>query len=80
MILYTLFLRFLWISKTVCKRENKETELDSIPVGCVLSTTSGPQVNKFEQVSSDDHQMSVAGRGGEYPCPLSRGRIGTYHG
>ena len=21
----------------------------------------GPQVNKFEQVSSDDHQMSVAG-------------------
>ena len=23
----------------------------------------GPQVNKFEQVSSDDHQMSVAGVG-----------------
>ena len=24
----------------------------------------GPQVNKFEQVTSDDHQMSVAGRWG----------------
>ena len=23
----------------------------------------GPQVNKFELVSNDDHQMSVAGRG-----------------
>ena len=23
----------------------------------------GPEVNKFEQVSSDDHQMSVAGMG-----------------
>ena len=23
----------------------------------------GPQVNKFEQVSSDDHQMSVVGEG-----------------
>ena len=24
----------------------------------------GPQVNKFEQVYNDDHQMSVAGAGG----------------
>ena len=24
----------------------------------------GPQVNKFEQFSSDDHQMSLAGGGG----------------
>ena len=24
----------------------------------------GPQVNKFEQVYNDDHQMSVAGGGG----------------
>ena len=31
----------------------------------------GPQVNKFEQVFSDDHQMSVAGVG--YPGPMSRG-------
>ena len=23
----------------------------------------GPQVNKFEKISSDDHQMSVAGEG-----------------
>ena len=38
----------------------------------------GPQVNKFEQVFSDDHQMSVAGlmsgiwgrgRVEGYPCP-----------
>ena len=28
-------------------------------VGCLLSI--GPQVNKFEKVSNDDHQMSVAG-------------------
>ena len=25
----------------------------------------GPQVNKFEQVSCDDHQMSVGGGGGK---------------
>ena len=30
----------------------------------------GPQVNKFEQVSSDDHQMSVA-LGGSVPCLVS---------
>ena len=33
----------------------------------------GPQRNKFEQVSSDDHQMSVAGRTG-YPGPMSEER------
>ena len=44
----------------------------------------GPQVNKFEQVSSDDHQMSVVGGGemlgtqvlgpgGRYPGPISGG-------
>ena len=33
----------------------------------------GPQVNKFEQVSSDDHQMSVAEEVFE-PYPMSRGR------
>ena len=37
----------------------------------------GPQVNKFEWVSKDDHQMSVVGResdvqdGGGYPYDLS---------
>ena len=31
----------------------------------------GPQVNKFEQVPSDDHQMSVAG--GRYPGLMSKG-------
>ena len=52
----------------------------AFPVGCVqphcklyvrasVATTTchsqGPQVNKFEQVSSDDHQMSLAvGPGG----------------
>ena len=32
----------------------------------------GPQVNKFEQVSSDDHLMSVAGRGvgAQVWCPV----------
>ena len=45
---------------------------DSIPIGCVpparwppldVSTSGGvvgPQANKFEQVSSNDYQMSVA--------------------
>ena len=35
----------------------------------------GPQVNKFEHISSDDHQMSLAGEvgypgrgGGTLPC------------
>ena len=35
----------------------------------------GPRVNKFEQVFSDDHQMSVAGGwvGIEDPCHMSGG-------
>ena len=33
----------------------------------------GPQVNKFEQDSSDDHQMSVAG--GRPPGRMSRGGV-----
>ena len=34
----------------------------------------GPQVNKFEHVSSDDHQMSVVGGGrARYPGSRSRG-------
>ena len=40
----------------------------------------GPQVNKFKQVSSDDHQMSVAGEeGGRSPGLMSRGRGVPYH-
>ena len=52
-----------------------QKQKDSTPVGCIspasVHTTRcqywlgvGPQVNKFEQVSSDDHQKSVVGRGG----------------
>ena len=32
----------------------------------------GPRVNKFKQVSSDGHQMSLAGGAG-FPCLMSRG-------
>ena len=35
-----------------------------------------PQVNQFEQVSSDDHQMSDA-EGGRYSGPISRGVKGA---
>ena len=58
---------------------------ESIPVGCVPPTCAdhtffttrcqhqwgrGPEVNKFEQVSSDGYQMSLAGgqEGPEVPC------------
>ena len=59
---------------------------ESIPVGCVPTTCAdctcfnshhqmllmgrGPQMNKFEQVSSDHHQISVAG---ELPGLMSKG-------
>ena len=33
----------------------------------------GPQVNKFEQVSSDDHQMSVVRVGRGWVCPAEGG-------
>ena len=37
-------------------------------------TLGGPQMNKFEQVSSDDHQMSPAGGWGKgVPGLMSRG-------
>ena len=63
-----------------------------LPSVCVLVATTrcqyqwgkvggvGPQVTKFQQVSSDDHQMSVVGGGytgpvlgggGTLPCNLS---------
>ena len=34
----------------------------------------GPGVNKLEQVSSDDHQISVVGEGVGYPGPWYRWR------
>ena len=46
----------------------------------------GPEVNKYEHVSSDHHQMSVPrshsqrGRGGRYPGPMSGGvGVGIYN-
>ena len=46
----------------------------SVPVERRRGGRVGPQVNKFEQVLSDEHQMSVGGsrpqvlcRGGGYP-------------
>ena len=44
----------------------------SVPVGKELEV--GPQVNNFEQVSSDNHQISVAGGGrGAMSRGVSRG-------
>ena len=40
-----------------------------------MSLVGGPQVNKFEQVPNDYHQLSVAeGRRGRCPGLMSRGR------
>ena len=58
------------------KQNSSRMRTVRLPTTCVLVATTrcqyrwgiGLQVNKFEQVSSDDHQMSVAGRKG-YPCP-----------
>ena len=41
-------------------------------------------MNKFEQVSSDDHQMSIAGGGGSFhvpmpQCIMSNGYMGDPH-
>ena len=38
---------------------------------CSMAGVGVDQVKKFEQVSSDDHRMSVAGGGGRYPGPMS---------
>ena len=35
----------------------------------VLGEGVGPQLNKFQEVSSDGHQMSVVGVGLRYPGP-----------
>ena len=37
-----------------------------------------PQMNKFEQVSSDHHQMLHAGQGGALSCDLSHDAFETY--
>ena len=65
------------ICENVTFEGQNNLEQESIPVGCVLpacppyvlqppgvSTGRGcPQVNKFEQISRDAHEMSVAGEG-----------------
>ena len=69
---------FIW-SKGLDKQES--IPVGSVPTACQayvfwlppldVSTGEGwlgPQVNKFEQVSSDDHQMSVAGRDPQIGC------------
>ena len=40
-----------------------ETVCASISVATVRCHSGGSQMNKFEQVSSDDHQMSLVGMG-----------------
>ena len=40
---------------------------------------SGSQINKFEQVSSDLHQMSLAGGRGRSPGMMSMGEGVLYH-
>ena len=58
-------------------RRMHTTRLPTICVSVATTEVVGPQVKKFEQVSSDDHQTSVA-RGGRYLGPLSGGRwVGT---
>ena len=53
--------------------------MNHLPTVCVLVAArcqnqwEGPQVNKFEQVSSDDHQMSLAGTGLGWGDPMSGG-------
>ena len=62
----------------------RTARLPTIPV--LVATTRcqyqwgsiGPQVNKFEKVSSDDHQMTVAG--GRRPGPMSGGGRGEGDG
>ena len=69
---------------------NRKMKQDSIHVGCVFQWPTldvcisgglkvGYQENKFEQVSSDDHQMSLAGGKGSSEQPtslMSRGEVG----
>ena len=43
----------------------------------VLVGGGGPQVNKFEQVSSHGHQMSLAAVGLGVPCLMSGGGPGS---
>ena len=57
---------------------------DSIPVGCVPQASVATTRCQYwwggrSRVSSDDHQMSVAGSEWEVPCLTSRGRgVGTH--
>ena len=45
------------------------------PLDVSTSRGLGPQVDKFEQVFSDDHQMSVVGEVGRYPGSMSGERV-----
>ena len=46
------------------------------PLDVSTSRGLGPQVDKFEQVFSDDHQMSVVGEVDRYPGSMSGERVG----
>ena len=55
-----------------------------LPISRVSVTTTRCQyqlgeVNKFEQVSSDDHQISITVGGGTYPGPMSGGGVPRSH-
>ena len=62
--------------------------MNHLPTVCVLVATrcqyqwEGPQVNKFEQVSSDGHQMSLVGtvRSSEVQCIMGNGDMGSPSG
>ena len=57
--------------------------LPTVHVSVATKRGEAPQVNKFEQVSSDDHQMSVAGEGVgpmsgiQGQCIMGDGHMGT---
>ena len=69
------------VAKNFAALLNEYNRQESIPVGCILNVCvdytcfnghqmsalwGAPKVNKFEKVSSDGHQMSLAGG----PCPV----------
>ena len=69
---HTLIVNAIYLQITCKSKGLKRSKQDSIPVGCVPPTSVvttrcqyqwdgvGPRVTKFEEVSSVDHQMSVA--------------------
>ena len=80
--LHTPMIFFLEFNKIVYKNSNVIAFATRPPLGVSTSGKGGPQVNKFEQVSGAEHQMSVVGgrvsmyhvlRRVPYTCDLSRG-------